>query len=435
MIRHPSFRWHSAWTYPTLALISLAFIHTLFHYWQTKSYQLHRGNLKPIPMVTGNGWLPLLGHGLSFVYDMNGFLARCETQFGPIFKFQVFLKNFVIITDREFVRDFQAAKEEEMSICRIFEQMYFYEMHSSNKISFEDVIRIVIRKGVAANWTGGGDTAQKMGIDAKKLFERFENTTNFHLILSNIPTTFFPRRLNSSGRKTVDFQKEMRTFVENSNARILLGEPLSSRYCTDLFEFFKLFNIVIILSFIVPKPVIRLLFHARLCRLRDAAATGFYPAIQIYRDNPDIETSHILRWVSFVGLVSSRLFMWYSLLSTNEWLVLQVSPKLLILIWVSNQILNKDNWKVKWDNYHKSNDYANYHRKRRHHWQPFTLWRQKANSRSSTMVLEIGLLKFERKSQKWQKKLLKGEKVTRPTSGESTLTVDPPVHVVRAPNE
>lgn len=123
-------------------------------------------------MVTGNGWIPLFGHILSYAWDVNGFLRRCEQTYGPIFKIQFFSSRFILLSDRELVTEFMAAEEEDMSFFAIFKVLYFYDVYACNKLPFQELVSLVMKKGVAANWRGIKSIGSLVDNEGRVMLER-----------------------------------------------------------------------------------------------------------------------------------------------------------------------------------------------------------------------------------------------------------------------
>ncbi|OXA54040.1 putative lanosterol 14-alpha demethylase [Folsomia candida] len=226
-------------------------------------------NLKTVPIVSGA--LPFVGHGIAFSKDIVGFISNCYEKYGKIFRIKIFRVDMVVICDRTMNNEFFKATEDKMSLYDVLTRLYFADAFSDEPTSLPRIINVV-KKSIAVRY----DTfAPKIEHEARKMIARLRTEV-------------------SSGKK-IDLIKEMTRFVATTSASCFISVELTDQLFAVLLKFTHLLNSVVVLTYFLPKWLLRLLVNPFLARLRKQITSVLSPEIEKYRENLDKSDSLILR--------------------------------------------------------------------------------------------------------------------------------------------
>lgn len=227
--------------------------------------------MKSVPLVEGA--LPIFGHGLAFSKDIIGFVTQCFEKYGKIFRIKIFRVDMIVICDRSLNSEFFKATEDRMSLYDVLNRLYFGDAFSDNPNSLPQIIAVV-KKSIAVRY----DTfVPKIEAEAHRMIARLRTLAE-----------------EKDGQK-IDLITEMTRFVATTSASCFISFELSDRLFQILLKFTHFLNQVVVLTYFLPKWLLRLLVNPFLSRLRKQITSALTPEIESYRSNPDKDDSLVLR--------------------------------------------------------------------------------------------------------------------------------------------
>lgn len=225
---------------------------------------------KSIPLVGER--LPLIGHGKHFQTDIIRFVKACEAKYGPIFRIQVWNCDMVVCTSAQFVDTFFKQREPTMSLVQVLQRLYFGSAFSDDAGSLPRIIKLV-KGSIAVD----DDFLPKIMIEAQRLAQRL-------------------KRLAIEKRNTpMNLSSEMIRFVACTSARCFMNMTLTEDFYFALTEFTKLLNHIVVLTYFMPRQLLRLIYGRRLANLRNCMTNCMIDEIEAYRRDPMKRDSLVFR--------------------------------------------------------------------------------------------------------------------------------------------
>lgn len=246
-----------------LLIILLYFIYFLYLFIFSKK---HDG--KTIPTVKGQ--LPFIGHGLQFQKDPLAFIKGAYRRYGNIFKVKIFRSTVAIICDRDMVKQYAKSKEQELSMHDFLIKIYFLEAFFDNLENFMSAIKLIKNTVVIKS----DEFTTKINDEANKMLHRL---------------------LEKNG-KIVDLKTELMSYISRATARCFVGIELDSDFIYHLSEFVKIFNKIIVLTYLLPKWFLQLTIGKYYLDPHRKYMTGVLNnVIEKYRQDPNKNDSVIIR--------------------------------------------------------------------------------------------------------------------------------------------
>ena len=224
---------------------------------------------KRVPVVEGG--LPIVGHGIAFGKDIIQFCRDNAAKYGKIFKVKIFLKTIIICTDPSLKDEFFHAKESEMSLLNVLNDLYFGDAFSNERGRLIDIFN-VIKKSIRINTE---IFAEKILFEATKMVNDLKSSSD-------------------TGSK-VDLRETMIKFIARTSARCFTGIDLDDELYDSLATYSHLVNRIIVLTYFVPKNILHFVFNPILEIYRRRMIAKCMPQIRKYRENPELDDSRILR--------------------------------------------------------------------------------------------------------------------------------------------
>lgn len=225
----------------------------------------HYTGAKTVPTVKGA--LPLLGHVLQFRYDMLGFIKKCRQEYGDIFKIRIFLVDMVVICNRDHQKEFFSDKESQMSLYQVLDRLYFADAFSDDTTRFLDNIKL-IKSSIAVDYES---FIVKIEEEAKKMIKNVQ--VNEDINLSDVAIKF----------------------VTRTSARCFIDVDLDNKLFDDIMEFTKTLNSIVVLTYFIPKWLIKLVLNPKLRNIRKRITSKLSDEIQKYRYDKSKSNSLIFR--------------------------------------------------------------------------------------------------------------------------------------------
>lgn len=224
---------------------------------------------KNIPFV--KGCYPIVGHGITFSKDIIGFVRRCYNDYGKIFRIKVFNRNMVVICDRSMIDEFFKAKEETFSLYDVLTDLFFADAFSDDPSSLSTIINIV-KRTISIRFD---EVVPKIKEEADRMIERLKDTVE--------------------DDNRINIASEMIRFVACTSSRCFVGVELDDYVYDLLMRFTHKLNKLVVLTYFLPRSVLRFIAHYTLRPLRKQMVQWLIPEIQKYRLNPSKNDSMILR--------------------------------------------------------------------------------------------------------------------------------------------
>jgi cytochrome P450 len=248
----------------------LALIAT-FLLWSYVSYQINArrvpAGLKKVPVV--KGCLPIVGHGLQFSKDIIGFVRACEKEYGNIFRVKIFRTDMIIICDREMLSEFFKASENNLSLYKTLNRLFFGSAFADDDEFLGTIIQIV-KETIRIKYD---DFIPKIRAEADKMIQRIINKNGSRVIISD----------------------EMMKFVACTSARCFIGIELSDTFYDTLMTFAHILNKVVVSTYFFPKWFLRRTVGYVLQYYRQKMINELIPLFNEYRNNPDLNDSMVVR--------------------------------------------------------------------------------------------------------------------------------------------
>jgi cytochrome P450 len=237
-------------------------------------------HLKTVPVVTGK--LPYVGHGIVFSKDIIGFVSDAYKKYGPIFRIKVFNKDIIVVCDRKMIPDFFKATENNMSLYSILDNLYFSDAFCDSSQELSTVIKIV-----------KSTVSVKFDVFVPKIKEQAEKLINGM------------KKKAESGEK-FKLSEEMIKFVACTSSVCFVGVEITPIY-DILMKFTHLLNFIVVMTYFIPKSILRIIFNPFLRRYRRKITDFLDPIIEEYRKDPQKNDSMIIRRsVDYVDNIDSE---------------------------------------------------------------------------------------------------------------------------------
>jgi sterol 14-demethylase len=227
--------------------------------------------LKFVPKVANN--YPLIGQSFAFSKNIITYIQDCRKKYGDVFQLKIFKKTMVVICDRNLTKEYFSNKENQMSLYDVLSQIYFGDAFSDDVNSLDLIIKMV-RKTAVVDF----DTfTKKIKTQATIMIDRIKN--------------------NIGDKKSIkiELEKEMIRFVANTSAECFIGMQLTDECFDTVMQFTELLNKIVVMTYFLPKFVIRLCFNRKLKQYRDKIIKFMDAEINTYRVDPNKKISKVFR--------------------------------------------------------------------------------------------------------------------------------------------
>jgi len=179
----------------------------------------------------------------------------------------------LVICDSALKTEFFKSQEEHMSLYDVLSRLYFGDAFSDDPNSLPVIINIV-KRSIALKY----DTfVPKIESEARRLIERLRTQCRTD------PETRF------------DLTQEMIRFVASTSSHCFTNVQLTDEAFQTLLAFTNQLNQIVVLTYFLPKWILRLLFNRKISRTRNQIVAFFEPEIQKYREDPYKSDSLVLR--------------------------------------------------------------------------------------------------------------------------------------------
>lgn len=280
--------------------IVIYFVTLYIFYHFVKSYYNGRvpEGMKKVPVVKGS--LPLVGNGLEFSKDIVGCVKKWTQEYGNIFRVKIFRTDMVIITDRNMLKEFFSAKEDELSLNDTLNRILFANAFSNDEKFLGTIINI-IKSNIRIKYD---EFTPKVLEEAMTMITEIRKSAGKKIIISEI----------------------MMKFIARTSAQCFLCVELTDRFYDVLMRFSHILNKIIILTYFFPKPILKIVLNPVLRYYRSKMVTMLTPLINKYRNDKTFKESPIIRAaVDYICPDGSHL--------SNE----QVGGILICLLYVSTE--------------------------------------------------------------------------------------------------
>lgn len=266
---------------------------------RSNSYVEFDPDAKTVPFVTDR-YMPFIGHGISFGKDIIGFVKSAQEKYGNIFAIKIFRKNLIVITDHEMKAEYFKATEDNMSLYDVLNQLFFGSAFSDSEENLTRIITLV-KNTVKVNFDTFGE----------KIMDEASRMIN---------------RLQEKAGQELELTEEMIRFVACTSSRCFIGMELSDEFYDTLMKFAHLLNKVVVMTYFLPRSVLRFIFGRKLKSYRTKMIELMNDEIESYRHDPDKTESNVIRTaVNYTGPDGSTL--------TNE----QIGEVIICLLYVSSE--------------------------------------------------------------------------------------------------
>ncbi len=265
--------------YIYISILVITYItYIIYSYIRQKLGRIPDG-LKRVPQVTGK--LPFIGHGIEFSRDIIGTVKKWQKEYGNIFQVKIFRTNMIIITDRNMLGDFFRAKENDMSLYKTLNRLFFGDAFTDDE-NFLSTIITIVKSTIRINYE---EFIPKVESEANKMVDYMKKLDNQNIIISDI----------------------MMKFIARTSAQCFLCLDLSDGFYNDLMDFAHLLNKIVVLTYFLPKWFLRLFINPILRKYRNKMICQLKPLIKNYRENPELKDSIIIRSaVDYKDLVTGK---------------------------------------------------------------------------------------------------------------------------------
>eukprot|EP01114_Cavostelium_apophysatum_P018477 TRINITY_DN571_c0_g1_i1.p2 TRINITY_DN571_c0_g1~~TRINITY_DN571_c0_g1_i1.p2 ORF type:complete len:476 (-),score=159.55 TRINITY_DN571_c0_g1_i1:60-1487(-) len=250
-----------------LAAVFAALIFVAFILKPWKSAPVVPVGYTEVPLVEGA--LPLFGHGLAFNRDVLGFIRSCYLKYGKVFRLKIFRNELVVVCDRTLTDEFFNSRENEMSMYQVLDRHFLIDAFTDRPESGSMNIRL-IKSTVGVKYE---KFAPKIADEAAKLIER----------------------LKEKKTDAMSLTQEMMRFAANTSSRCFIGFEMDDEFYEVLMKFTHLQNHIVILTYFLPKWLLRLTLNQVLRRYRKYMTGRLASEIEKYRADPELRDSLLLR--------------------------------------------------------------------------------------------------------------------------------------------
>jgi len=252
-----------------LILIALIVCSALYLYTSNKRRRHGYTNTKPVPLVK-TGYYPIIGNGIAFGKDIIGFVKRARQEYGDVFRLKIFRKDLIVVCDHNLKDEYFKAIESDMSLYDVLNQLFFGSAFSDDENNLPLIIKLV-KSTIKINF----DTfSTKIMDEANRMIERLKAKCE------NGP---------------INVSKEMIRFVACTSARCFIGMELTDEFYDTLIEFAMELNKIVVLTYFLPKSILKLVFGSKLRKLRTRMIRMMDSEIESYRTNKTKSESYLFR--------------------------------------------------------------------------------------------------------------------------------------------
>eukprot|EP01084_Bolivina_argentea_P171988 297945_1 len=262
--------------YPAFLLLSLFILSFAVYYQYHHSKMIKKSARKnsnqQIPIVSGG--LPYAGHGISFGKDIIGFVQKACNKYGKIFKIKLFRKYLIIVCDRTLLKEYFHATEQTMSLNDALSSLYFDYGFSDNITKDYNFVHVLIK------------------LIKQSIMVRFDVFAPTILDEAEKMTKSIKKQISG---KEVQLLDVITRFVAHTSARCFIGIKLTAEFYDYLLKFKYLLNQIVILTYFLPKSLLRFVLGPFLRRYRKKMTALLADEIQKYRKDKTKKDSIIIR--------------------------------------------------------------------------------------------------------------------------------------------
>lgn len=224
---------------------------------------------RQVPLVT-EGYYPIVGNGITFSKDIVGFIKRAKATHGNVFRVKIYRKDIIVICDQNLKDEFFKANENEMSLYDALNQLFFDSGFTDRK---EDSLLIMktMKKIIKINFD----------VFSTKIMEE---------------ATRMIDRLKAKQGQELDLTQEMIRFVAYTSAKCFTGLELTDEVFDALMKFTHLLNHISIMTYFLPKSVLRWWYCPQLRKYRAKIINFMDAEINKYRVDPNKNDSYLFRY-------------------------------------------------------------------------------------------------------------------------------------------
>jgi len=243
-------------------------LYQIITYLYAKSLRRQYSSYKDVPTV--RNMYPIVGHGITFSKDIIGFVRKAYKDYGGIYKIKVFNRTYAVVSDRSMLKEYFKTPEEEQSLYKVLDNLFFGMAFSDDKTSLLLNIKM-IKQTVAIKFDA---FAPKIHEESLKMIER----------------------LKSKVGQKIDITDEMIRFVSSTSAKCFLGVTFDENVFSTFIKFTKLLNKIIVLTYFFPKWLINMTIGRTLRKYRLEIIEFMKPEIRSYREDPSKNESLLIRY-------------------------------------------------------------------------------------------------------------------------------------------
>ena len=227
------------------------------------------GNYKTVPLVK-TGYYPIIGNGIAFGKDIIGFIKQARQKYGNVFRLKIFRKDLIVVCDHSLKDEYFKAVESDMSLYDVLNQLFFGSAFSDNEDNLPLIIKLV-------------KTTIKINFDT------------FSLKIMDEANRMIERLKKKCDEGPINVSKEMIRFVACTSARCFIGMELTDEFYDTLIDFAMELNKIVVLTYFLPRSVLRLLFGSKLRKLRTRMINMMTDEIESYRLDKNKNESYLFR--------------------------------------------------------------------------------------------------------------------------------------------
>jgi len=220
---------------------------------------------------TVSGALPIIGHGASFSKDIIKFVREAHHKYGGVCKVKIFNNDMVIISDRSLVKEFLKQKESNLSLYQQLNNLYFGSAFTDDDRNMPMIITLV-KRTIAIRFD---DFIPKITSYAMRMIDNMKKEI--------------------ADGSDVDIYDYMIRFIVCTSAGCFVGMEVTPEFYCVLEKFTSLLNKLVVLTYFLPKIVIKNTVGLVLKKYRNQMARMLYPIIEEYRKDKTKKDSDVIR--------------------------------------------------------------------------------------------------------------------------------------------
>lgn len=221
------------------------------------------------PLVSGS--LPIIGHGASFSKDIIKFVQNAHHEYGGVCKVKIFNNDMVIISDRTLIKEFLKQKESNLSLYQQLNNLYFGSAFTDDDRNMPMIIKLV-KRTIAIRFD---DFIPKIMGYAMKMIDNMKKEI--------------------ANGSEVDIYDFMIRFIVCTSAGCFVGMEVTPEFYHILEKFTALLNKLVVLTYFLPKSVIKNTIGLLLRKYRNQMVHMLCPIIEEYRKDPTKKDSDVIR--------------------------------------------------------------------------------------------------------------------------------------------